>query len=130
MRYNRPLFLFGILLLILSPSWEVSSAEEKTRHEIAPSMMVHLRHMESTVNQAKPGTVSDHRKVATVLDDDLEKLMASCSMKGEAHDALHNWLVPVIRIVSAYGKERDTDELTARLDEMRQAFKDFNTRFE
>ena len=130
MRYNRALILLELLLLLLCPLWQMASAEEKAPYKIAPPMLVHLRHMESTVNQAKPETVSEHRKVAQILANDLKKLMESCSMKGEAHDALHHWLVPMMQIVSVYGEASDTEELRARLVEMRQAFKDFNTRFE
>lgn len=128
MRYNHRLFV--LFLLILSPLCNASLAEEQTRYRIAPSMLVHLRHMESTVNAAKPETLTEHRKVAEVLQDDLGKLMASCSMKGEAHDALHKWLVPFMKTVRNYGTNQKTEELTAGFDKLHRAFKDFNTRFE
>lgn len=128
MRYNHRLLLLS--LLILSPLCKALLAEEHARYRIAPSMLVHLRHLESTINAASPETLMEHRKVAEVLQDDLGKLMASCSMKGEAHDALHNWLVPFMKTVQNYGAKQKPEELTAGLDKLRRAFKDFNTRFE
>lgn len=105
-------------------------AEQANRHLIDPAMMVHLRHLEKTIRSATPGTLAEHRKVADSLDDEMGALLASCTMKGPAHDALHDWLVPFMQNVQNYGEQEKLTELSDSLSVLRKAFVVFNSRFQ
>lgn len=119
----------GLGLCLLSLGRAVI-AEQPSRHLIDPAMMVHLRNLETTIRSVNPGTLAEHRKVSDSLDEEMGKLLASCTMKGEAHDALHDWLVPFIQKVQNYGEQEKLTELSGSLGVLREAFIVFNSRFQ
>ena len=132
MRFQKYGLLFFTCLsaLVLSFGLQAVTAEPAKRYRIDPPMMVHLRNLEQTVKSARPSSVEEHHRVAESLQSDIKKLIQSCSMKGEAHDALHDWLVPFINGVDEYSGSNEPKELSRHLKELRQTFKPFNASFE
>lgn len=125
------LLLLCILIVVgLAAAWRPAVGEELTTFKIVPSMMNHLRAMERTVIVAKPRSVSEHKNIAISLNKDLERLIESCRMKGEAHDALHQWIGPFAEELQRYTECQDLKLLSESLGRIRQSFTMFNTRFE
>ncbi|MBI2274288.1 MAG: hypothetical protein HYU70_10870 [Bacteroidetes bacterium] len=54
---------------------------------------------------------------ATALQKGLDKMVAECSMKGPDHDALHQWLLPLMKKVNELKKTSD-DKAAAMLREI------------
>lgn len=46
----------------------------------------------------------DYSLTAAALQKRLDKMVAECSMKGPEHDALHQWLLPLVQKVNAFKK--------------------------
>lgn len=123
-------FLVMGLFICLAATGSPAQAEPTERFRIEPAMMVHLKSLESTVKSAQAQTLPEHRRVAEALDRDIKKLIASCTMQGEAHDALHSWLAPFIKSIRQYEKETDLPKLARAINDMQSAFQAFHTRFE
>ena len=64
----------------------------------------HAAELEAQLNifeKSGKNSESDYKALATDLSSELNELVADCKMSGPAHDALHQWLEPVLRDVSA-----------------------------
>lgn len=120
----RSIFLTIFLCLLVGGT----AMAEKT-YQVKEDMMVHLRTMEKTVKTAPSKTVVEHHKIASSLDENLKKLVASCTMTGEAHDALHDWLVPFMTEIQEYGTDENLKSCNERLARLQASFVEFNKRF-
>jgi hypothetical protein len=55
---------------------------------------------------------------ATELQNGLDKMITECSMKGPDHEALHQWLLPLVKKVNAL-KEASGDKAAATMNEIK-----------
>jgi hypothetical protein len=79
---------------------------------------------DSTLNSA-PG------RLASALQDRLDTLVNQCTMQGQAHEALHQWLQPVIHSVKELKEngEKESEKQEA-VTAIRKALDDFDKYFE
>jgi len=61
--------------------------------------------LRNTIKNAQKESPDDFPKTAALLQDGLNKMVAECKMQGPDHDALHQWLEPLMEKVKALGKE-------------------------
>ena len=52
--------------------------------------------LQNIVSNAKKESLEDYLKTASALQDGLNKMLSECKMKGVDHEALHNWLEPLM----------------------------------
>jgi hypothetical protein len=64
--------------------------------------------------------------LANKLKSNIDLLTSNCTMKGEAHDELHKWLVPYIELVDKFSKEKSKNQFI----EIQESFKIFNQYFQ
>lgn len=93
-------------------------------------MVAHVEVMEIILNDFAPEGLGDYHATAKVLDEELSALIASCTMKGEGHDELHNWLLPVMQKVEALGKAEDEEQAAALTASLKASLTDFHNYFE
>jgi len=95
-----------------------------------PEMIDHVEVMQIVLNDLSPEGLGDYYAAAEVLDAELAELIKSCTMKGQGHDELHKWLLPVMQKVEALGKTEDPKMAEVLVEELEQAMGEFHEYFE
>lgn len=139
-------FLATVVLLIFSCN--TKSKEEKTteikteehqhsesetiqlnngeKWKVDDNMMLHIRNMEKDVVHFDQEKSTNYSLLANKLKTNIDILISNCTMKGQAHDELHKWLVPYIELVDSFSKEKSANQFT----EIQNSFKTFNQYFQ
>lgn len=77
---------------------------------------------------ATPG--GDFAQLARDLKTNNEKLIASCTMQGEAHEVLHVWLLPHIALVKELENAPDADAANAVITKLKASMTTFGQYFQ
>lgn len=77
---------------------------------------------------AMPG--GDYAQLARDLKANNEKLIASCTMQGEAHEVLHVWLLPHIALVKELEKAPDATAANAVIANLKSSMTTFGQYFQ
>ena len=139
-------FLATVVLLIFSCN--TKSKEEKTteikteehqhsesetiqlnngeKWKVDDNMMIHIRNMEKDVVHFDQEKSTNYSLLANKLKTNIDILISNCTMKGQAHDELHKWLVPYIELVDSFSKEKSANQFI----EIQNSFKTFNQYFQ
>lgn len=105
---------------------EAIQLNEGKKWKVDESMMAHIRTMEKDIasfNNSKP---ENYPVLADDLKKNLDLLTSNCTMKGQAHDELHKWLLPFIDLADKFSKDKSAEQFT----EIQNSFKTFNQYFE
>lgn len=92
--------------------------------KVDDNMMAHITAMEKDI--ASLDKPEDFDKLSENLNKNLGLLTSNCTMKGQAHDELHKWLLPYIDLVEAFSTDKSADNFTA----IQNSFSTFNTYFQ
>lgn len=76
-------------------------------------MMVHIRAMETDIQAYSQNKETE--RLSDSLQTHIGRLTASCTMKGQAHDELHKWLLPFIATADSL-KEKKGDNSLKKLE--------------
>lgn len=91
---------------------------------VDPEMMEHIPRMEEKVSSFEG---NDYKELSVSLMEDINLLTSNCTMKGQAHDELHKWLLPYIDLVDELEKTKDKE---SQHDRIVSSFETFNEYFE
>ena len=138
-------FLATVILLLFSCN--TKSKEEKTteikteehqhsesetiqlnngeKWKVDDNMMIHIRNMEKEVVHFDQEKSTNYSLLANKLKTNIDILTSNCTMKGQAHDELHKWLVPYIELVDSFSEEKSANQFT----EIQNSFLTFNQYF-
>jgi hypothetical protein len=138
-------FLATVILLLFSCN--TKSKEEKTteikteehqhsesetiqlnngeKWKVDDNMMLHIRNMEKEVVHFDQEKSTNYSLLADKLKTNIDILTSNCTMKGQAHDELHKWLVPYIELVDSFSEEKSANQFT----EIQNSFLTFNQYF-
>lgn len=94
--------------------------------KVDDNMMLHIRNMEKDVVHFDQEKSTNYSLLADKLKTNIDILTSNCTMKGQAHDELHKWLVPYIELVDSFSKEKSANQFT----EIQNSFKTFNQYFQ
>lgn len=97
---------------------------------VNPEMMVHVAASDSLVRNFDPATADSHALLAAELEENKNRLISACTMKGPAHDALHLWLMPYIGDIDQLAEAETEAEKEQALADLQQSFDSFYTYFE
>lgn len=104
-----------------------AAAQDTTRKwAVPPAMMAHLANLEKDLDS----NTADHAALAAKIDGHLRALISSCTMEGEAHQALHDWLMPFRELAKAHAEATDPGARAENIRRMKQSFDAFHARFE
>lgn len=93
--------------------------------KVDDNMMLHIRNMEKDVVHFDQEKSTNYSLLANKLKTNIDILTSNCTMKGQAHDELHKWLVPYIELVDSFSKEKSANQFT----EIQNSFLTFNQYF-
>ena len=94
--------------------------------KVDDNMMLHIRNMEKDVVHFDQEKSTNYSLLANKLKTNIDILTSNCTMKGQAHDELHKWLVPYIELVDKFSKEKSKNQFI----EIQESFKTFNQYFQ
>jgi hypothetical protein len=57
-------------------------------------------------------------------------VIATCTMEGKAHDALHEWLMPFLQLNKEYAAATDEADKAAKFKAIQESLAVFHERFE
>jgi hypothetical protein len=93
-------------------------------------MMVYIRNLENEVTIFDGETLAEYQALTAALKKNIDGLTSNCTMKGEAHDELHKWLLPFIELVDELDNSKTTAEADTKLEQIRSSFQTFNQYFQ
>lgn len=105
---------------------EAIQLNEGKKWKVDENMMLHIREMEKTVGSFDKNKPEKYPVLADNLKKNLDLLTSNCTMKGQAHDELHKWLLPFIDLANAFSKDKSAEQFA----EIQNSFITFNTYFE
>lgn len=71
----------------------------------------------------------DYKKLAEDLKNQNDKLIKSCTMKGESHDVLHQWLHPHMKLVEQLADAEDAQKAATIVAQLEQSFNTYQQYF-
>ena len=107
-----------------------SKVESSAKWTMPDAMMQHVRNLETDVRSLASSETKDHAKLSAKIDGHTRQLIADCTMEGEGHDALHDWLMPFLQLNKNYAAASDATARSTRLEEIQKALVAFHERFE
>lgn len=97
---------------------------------VPPVMTSHIQKLEKDLAGFENKTPGDHAELAKRIKENLKQLISSCTMEGEAHNALHEWLMPFRELAKQHAESSDPAVQIEKIREMRRAFRAFHEQFE
>ncbi|KAA3647553.1 MAG: hypothetical protein DWP98_09145 [Bacteroidetes bacterium] len=97
--------------------------------EIDKNMLDYIRKMEENIIDFKGTNSEEFNSLAKSIDKNTKNLVSNCSMTGQAHDELHKWLIPFLKITKEFKEAKSIDKQKQHLQEIQTAFLEFNTYF-
>lgn len=94
--------------------------------KVDDNMMAHIRNMEKDIASFDNSKPENYQVLADNLKENLDLLTSNCTMKGQAHDELHKWLLPYLDLVDNFSKDKSAEQFT----EIQNSFTTFNQYFE
>lgn len=72
---------------------------------------------------------TNYESLSLFLKEQNNLLIRSCTMTGEAHDVLHEWLMPHLELTAALEKAESQEEADNIIHDLYNSFVDFNKFF-
>lgn len=85
--------------------------------------------LQNTIKSAQKESPDDFPKAAALLQDGLNKMVDECKMKGPDHDALHQWLEPLLAKTKELKKATSVEHASVILNEMEKQINLFTQYF-
>lgn len=92
--------------------------------------LLNVRALQNIVSNANKESVVNYSKTATQLQDGLNKMINECKMTGADHDALHQWLEPIIEKTKDLKNADSGENASTILNEVEDQLKLFHQYFE
>lgn len=92
--------------------------------------LVNAAILQSIVSNAAKGSLENYTQTATQLTDGISKMVSECKMHGADHDALHQWLEPLMEKTKELKKATTTETAATILSEIEKQVSLFPQYFE
>lgn len=103
---------------------------ELGKWEVNEEMKPHLQKIEGMVTKYISSGDTEYQKLAENLKEENDKLIRSCTMKGESHDELHKWLHPYLAMVKELSTAPNQVKATEMISEINLSMETFHKFFE
>lgn len=110
----------GKLELNQGEKWKVN--EEMTPH-IQKGKLILEEYMQDE-------NASDYKQLAKDIEEQNNQLIKSCTMKGAAHDALHQWLVPHLDLVKDLKKASNEEDAKKIIGQLEASYQNYEKYFQ
>jgi hypothetical protein len=106
---------------------ELNSGE---KWKVDAHMLLHIRNMEKDIIAFSKVEEKDYKALAEKLQSNVDLLTSNCTMKGQAHDELHKWLLPFIDMVDHLSEAQSEIEAAKQYANMQSSYNLFNQYFQ
>lgn len=128
--------IMGLLLISCKNNGSSNEQNEKLqlnngeKWKVDEKMLVYIRNMESDILDFSNTDQKDFNILSEKLQSNIDLLTSNCTMKGDAHDALHKWLLPYIEIVNTLSETKNATEASTQFENIQTSFSTFNQYFQ
>lgn len=98
--------------------------------KVDSNMIRHIRNMENDVIFFTKLEQKYYKTLSVKLQTNIDLLTSNCTMKGQAHDELHKWLLPYIDLVQELSVAKDESEAAKRFEKIQTSYQTFNQYFQ
>lgn len=97
--------------------------------EINEEMKPFVINAKDILNVYNQGGNTNYVEVAVALKEQNQLLINSCTMQGESHDVLHEWLVPHLELTKELENAADENAAKAIVSKLNESFTNFGVYF-
>lgn len=130
---SKIIIILGMVTLMFSCGHEPDNSplvlDNGEKWTIVESMDVYLQEMEDLIVNFNGKTLLEHQGLAEEVKENIDFLTSNCTMKGQAHDELHKWLLPYIELVDNYSKADSDQAGNEYFEQMKSSFVNYNKFF-
>lgn len=98
--------------------------------KVNPEMLPHIVQSRQIFTEYLNQSGTNHKALAAELSLHTDSLIASCTMQGADHDALHLWLHPHMELIASLSKAETESDIKRNLDQLSNSFELFDRYFE
>ena len=98
--------------------------------KVDAEMLSIIRTMENDVASFKGSELAEYNSLSEKLKKNIDLLTSNCTMKGQAHDELHKWLLPYIDLVNAFSEAKGGADSEKLFQDVKNSFVTFNQYFQ
>lgn len=98
--------------------------------KIAPEMMSIIQVFATDIQEFNGGTEEDYKALSKRLTKKLNELTSNCTMKGQAHDELHKWLLPFLDLSRSFAKDTELSQMESSVKTLKEEIVVFSEFFE
>lgn len=98
--------------------------------KVDAEMLSIIRAMENDVASFKGSELAEYNSLSEKLKKNIDLLTSNCTMKGQAHDELHKWLLPYIDLVNAFSEAKSGADSEKLFQDVKNSFVTFNQYFQ
>lgn len=109
---------------------EVLELNQGEKWPVNEEMKPHILASEMAFNVYRTNKGEDYQALAGVLKEHTDKLISSCTMKGESHEQLHLWLHPHLVLIKDLANAPSPVEADAILGKLEASFISYHTYFQ
>lgn len=73
--------------------------------------------------------LEEHQKIAANLNTEIKTIFSSCTMKGQAHIQLHNYILPLVNLCEQYKQIETTEEAKDLNEKIKTKLSEYFTYF-
>jgi len=107
---------------------EKISLNKGEKWKVDENMMLHIRNIEQSIQAFTTNEDKQYVELGTELQSHLDLLTSNCTMKGQAHDELHKWLVPFMGLVEDLSDTKQNGDVV--FQDIEASMKTFNKYFD
>jgi hypothetical protein len=91
--------------------------------EVDKPMMHLIQNIRTDVMNFNGDSIDEYKTLASKINDNLKILTSSCTMTGQAHDELHKWLVPFLKMSESFSESKTLDTAQKNYQAIKKSFK-------
>ena len=96
--------------------------DDGKKWKVDDDMMEYIQSMKTQVELFQGISLKEHKLLAEGLKEQLTLLTSNCTMKGQAHDELHKWLLPHIQLIKSYSAAESVEDAVVVLNKHKESF--------
>jgi len=129
------LILWSILIIVSCNSLQEThsdgiSLNNGKKWMVNAEMKPHIQEGKEILEAYQADGGSDYKALAEQLEAANAELIKSCTMDGESHNQLHNWLLPHKKLISKLKDASNEDGAEQVIEELEESFKTYEKYFE
>jgi len=129
------LILLGLIFITACSSQTEQTSDGISLHKgekwpVNAEMKPHIQQGKEILAEYQSANDTDYKTLAEKLKKQNADLISSCTMDGESHNQLHNWLLPHMKLITKLKEAPNEQEAEQVIMELEKSFETYNKYFE